>query len=42
MSDLYQTDILEWSEQQADLLRRVAAGERVNSPDSAQLEKDKP
>ena len=33
MSDLYETDILEWSEQQADLLRRVAAGERVNSPD---------
>ncbi len=30
MSDLYDTDILLWSEQQADLLRRHAAGERVN------------
>ncbi|HEY1931002.1 MAG TPA: DUF29 domain-containing protein [Acetobacteraceae bacterium] len=30
MSDLYETDILEWSEQQAALLRRLAAGERVN------------
>jgi hypothetical protein len=27
---LYDTDILLWSEQQAKLLRRVAAGERVN------------
>jgi hypothetical protein len=33
MSDLYEADILEWSEQQAALLRRVAAGERVNGPD---------
>jgi hypothetical protein len=32
MSD-YDTDILEWSEQQAALLRRVAAGERVNDLD---------
>ena len=35
MSDLYDADILEWSERQADLLRRIAAGERLNdgSPD---------
>ncbi len=31
MSDLYDADILEWSERQADLLRRVAAGERLNA-----------
>ena len=30
MSDLYDTDILTWSERQAELLRRMAAGERVN------------
>jgi hypothetical protein len=30
MSDLYDTDMLAWSKQQADLLRRMAAGERVN------------
>jgi Domain of unknown function DUF29 len=30
MSDLYDADILEWSEHQAALLRRLAAGERVN------------
>jgi Domain of unknown function DUF29 len=30
MSNLYDTDILSWSEHQADLLRRVATGERVN------------
>jgi hypothetical protein len=30
VSDLYDADILEWSEKQADLLRRVAAGERSN------------
>jgi Domain of unknown function DUF29 len=30
MSDLYDTDILLWSERQAELLRRHAAGERVN------------
>ena len=30
MSDLYETDILAWAEQQAELLRRHAAGERVN------------
>lgn len=29
-TDLYDTDILTWSERQAALLRRVAAGERVN------------
>ena len=28
--DLYETDILLWSERQAELLRRHAAGERVN------------
>jgi hypothetical protein len=31
MADLYETDVLRWSEQQADLLRRVARGERVNA-----------
>ena len=30
MSELYDTDVLLWSEQQAALLRRLAAGERVN------------
>jgi hypothetical protein len=30
MSDLYGDDILEWSERQAELLRRRAAGELVN------------
>jgi hypothetical protein len=30
MTDLYDADILEWSERQAALLRRVAAGERLN------------
>ena len=30
MSDLYDADVLLWSEQQADLLRRRAAGELVN------------
>ncbi len=30
MSDLYDDDILLWSEQQAALLRRLAHGERVN------------
>jgi hypothetical protein len=30
MSD-YDTDVLTWSERQADLLRRVAAGERINN-----------
>nr|WP_294545026.1 DUF29 domain-containing protein [uncultured Rhodopila sp.] len=34
MADLYEADILLWSEQQRDLLRRVAAGEPVNeTPD---------
>lgn len=33
MSDLYDADILEWSERQSALLRRVAAGERINSED---------
>ena len=28
--DLYDRDVLIWSERQADLLRRLAAGERVN------------
>jgi hypothetical protein len=31
--DLYARDALAWSEQQADLLRRVARGERVNGVD---------
>ena len=30
MSDLYDNDILLWSEREAALLRRLAAGERVN------------
>jgi hypothetical protein len=30
MSDLYNDDILLWSERQSDLLRRIAAGEPVN------------
>jgi hypothetical protein len=30
MSDLYDHDILLWSERQSDLLRRIAAGEPVN------------
>jgi hypothetical protein len=30
---LYERDILSWSEHQADLLRRVARGERVNDVD---------
>jgi hypothetical protein len=34
MADLHEADILLWSEQQRDLLRRVAAGEPVNeAPD---------
>jgi hypothetical protein len=34
MTDLYDTDTFAWSEQQAALLRRVAAGERLNvAPD---------
>jgi Domain of unknown function DUF29 len=34
MSDrLYDRDILSWSEHQADLLRRIARGERVNDVD---------
>jgi hypothetical protein len=34
MADLYEADILLWSEQQRDRLRRVAAGEPVNeTPD---------
>jgi len=31
--DLYERDILSWSEHQADLLRRLARGERVNDVD---------
>jgi hypothetical protein len=30
MSDLYEDDILLWSERQGDLLRRLARGEKVN------------
>jgi len=33
MSDLYDTDVLAWSQHQAALLRRLAAGERVNDAD---------
>ncbi len=32
-NDLYEHDILTWSERQADLLRRIANGERVNDVD---------
>ena len=31
MSDLYETDILEWSERQAALLRRLSSGEAANA-----------
>jgi Domain of unknown function DUF29 len=30
LADLYETDVALWSERQADLLRRMGAGERVN------------
>ena len=30
MGDVYDDDILVWSERQSDLLRRIAAGEPVN------------
>lgn len=33
MSELYDADLLAWSERQAALLRRVAAGERVADND---------
>jgi hypothetical protein len=33
MSDLYETDILLWSEQQAEALRRLQQGERSNTLD---------
>ena len=32
MDSLYDTDVVEWSERQADLLRRLAAGEPLNEP----------
>jgi hypothetical protein len=35
--DLYSRDILAWSQAQADRLRRLAAGERVNDLDWAHL-----
>jgi hypothetical protein len=35
--DLYDTDILAWSQAQAERLRRVAAGERVNDLDWAHV-----
>jgi hypothetical protein len=31
--DLYHHDVLAWSQHQADLLRRLARGERVNGVD---------
>ena len=38
MSDLYDEDILLWSELQSTLLRRIAAGEPVNErPDWANI-----
>ena len=34
MSEAYDTDVVEWSQRQASLLRRVAAGEKLNeAPD---------
>src|ERR1700676_986513 len=36
-NDLYDRDILIWSEQQADLLRRLERGERVNGVDWAHV-----
>lgn len=33
MNDLYETDVVAWSESQSALLRRAAAGERVNDLD---------
>ena len=38
MSELYDTDVVQWSEQQAGLLRRQAAGEKLNeAPDWANI-----
>jgi hypothetical protein len=38
MSDgLYERDVLAWSQHQADLLRRVGRGERVNDVDWVQI-----
>ncbi len=38
MDGLYDTDVLEWSERQAEILRRVAAGEPGNeAPDWANI-----
>ncbi len=38
MSDLYDSDLVIWSERQADLLRRVAAGKAPNeAPDWANI-----
>ncbi len=36
-AELYEQDILLWSEQQAELLRRLARGERVNGVDWAHV-----
>jgi hypothetical protein len=33
MSDLYESDIILWSEHQAEALRRLQAGERRNDVD---------
>ena len=38
MSDLYDTDIVEWSERQAALLRRLAEGEPLAPHDSNELD----
>ena len=38
VSELYETDVVEWSQLQAELLRRHAAGERLNQqPDWANI-----
>ena len=42
MSDLYDDDILWWSEQQAELLRRVGAGEGVNDQMVEEIESGGP
>jgi len=44
VSNLYDTDILLWSEEQAERLRHVAANDRrnANSPDWVNIAKERP
>jgi hypothetical protein len=44
MSDLYATDILAWSDEQAARLRRIAAADRLNdaSPDWPNIIEENP